>query len=125
MEAVDESKVEEAVDESKVEIKQVEIKLFGCSGKHHIVGAEGLFLNRHGRARTFPRASRATAFLRRTGYPWIVKMPSGRTVYINCTDPEIAEKLRPHSWGKKDLTTIVDRNGVYDIWRYDMSGRLD
>ncbi len=75
------------------------------------------FRNARNEIRLYSRPGGATAFLRRTNYPWIAKMPSGRTLYINCENPATAKKLGPHFWRKKNVVTIIDASGVYDVWK--------
>lgn len=102
--------------------EKVEVRIWGSHDRYCIFGDDGWFVDEWGDARTYSRPSGATAFLRRTGYPWIVKMPSGRTLYINCDDPSLEEKRGHHVWHKKNLVTIHDRTGMYDIWRCDTCG---
>lgn len=96
---------------------EVEIRVWGSHDRYCIFDDEGWFLDEQGQARTYSRPSGATTFLRRTGYPWIVKMPSGRTIYVNCDNPALGERFGPHSWHKKNAITIIDKSGAYDIWR--------
>lgn len=99
------------------EIPQVEVRPFGWSGRFCIFDdTDGWFLDKRDNARTYTRPGSAVTFLRRTEYPWIVKMPSGRTLYVNCDDPANKERWGPHSWGKANLVTMSDRSGMYDVW---------
>jgi hypothetical protein len=96
-------------------------------------GAGEWFENDRGQFRTYTRPGSAIAFLRNSGYPWIVKMPSGRTLHINCDDPALEDTFGPHGWRKQNAITLSDRYGLYDVWvcricrkevkRYGLSGR--
>ena len=86
-------------------------------------GDDEYFYNHNNKIRTYTQPGGATAFLRNTGYDWAAKMPSGRTVYINCENPETAVEYGPHEhWRKENAVTIIDNTGNYDIWRCDACG---
>lgn len=105
-------------------IETVEVKPFGCLGRYCIIDSEGdWFYDHYDNARTYKRPGNAVEFLRRSGYPWIVKMPSGRTLYVNCDNPKDAEGLGPHMWRKKNVVTISDQSGLYDIWRCELCSK--
>ena len=105
-------------------VETVEVKRFEYSERWCIVGDDGdWFYNRQGEARTYSRPGSAVAFLRRTGYPWAVEMPSGKTVYVRCVDPSTATRMGPHEWYKANAVTIDGGGGyTYDVWRCRLCG---
>ena len=95
---------------------KVEVKQYGYD--FGIVGADGeWFMNHKNQKRLYTKPGSAIAFLKRTGYAWIVKMPSGRTSFVNCE--ETKNELGPHWWSKKNLVTLENKHGFYDVWKCD------
>jgi len=75
------------------------------------------FLTEEGHVRFWSSEGYALKFLRKTGYSWVVTKLDGSIEYVNCLSLEDEDKYGPHDWEKKNLVTLVDGAGMYDVIR--------
>jgi hypothetical protein len=119
------------MNSEKVEIKQVSLG-YRLQGVYVISDEEGHFFEKMDETpRTFKTPSAALTFLKNAcekykGAGFIVAMPKGDIKYIGkaIEDQLDEDKYGPHVWSKKNMVTIIERDGGnYDIYRCQFCGK--
>lgn len=106
--------------------KSIEIKQgsFGYykQGVYYIVEGEA-FRDQHDNVRTFKTVSSAVSWLRKVckqypGTGYIVTKPDGSKILLGAAIEEALDETvyGPHVWHKKNLVTLMDKSGSYDIY---------
>ncbi len=99
------------------------VKVVDYHGKFAIQDEDGeFFYNTRDEVRAFKIPSDATWFLKEAcdknpGMGFIATLPTGKVKYIGeAMSEEEEERYGPHSWNKKNLVTLSDTSGMYDIY---------
>ena len=89
-----------------------------------------IFSDEYGKPRTYKSPSGAIAFLRRacerfSSLSYQIEMPDKKIRFIGNVEDILSENdFGPHTWDKRNLTTIMERGGrSYDMYRCSHCGK--
>ncbi len=93
------------------------------------VGSDDWFFNEDNEIREWKHKSSAKRFLKRVAERFnvryrIIDEDTGKETLINVTAVDLdPDAYGPHDWSKKNVVTLEDSTGFYDVWKCDHCGK--